>query len=255
YRGMRTLIIGVDRLDYSKGLGERLSGFEHYLTTNPDMASKVLFLQIAPTSRAGVPAYQAQREILFSQAGRINATWADIDHAPVLCLNRHFSRAELAGAYRAARVGLVTPLRDGMNLVAKEYVAAQDPEDPGVLILSRFAGAARQMRSALVVNPYDTAEVAGALAHALAMPRAERRSRWRSLMDGVASDDVHAWRDDFLSALENVREPPVRRPASANGQLTPLHALERRAGPKRLRVLRPGAPDDGAVGGWPARSA
>ena len=213
YRGPRSLIIGVDRLDYSKGLSERLAGFEAYLTSHPEMAPKVLYLQIAPTSRPDVSAYQVQRESLLAQAGRVNATWADIDYAPVLCLNRPFSRAELAGAYRAARVGLVTPLCDGMNLVAKEYVAAQDPEDPGVLVLSRFAGAARQMRAALIVNPYDRAELADALAQALAMPREERLRRWRALMDGVARDDVNAWRDDFLTALEGVARgrPLIRR--------------------------------------------
>ncbi len=151
----RSLIVGVDRLDYSKGLPERLLGFEHFLQNHPDMVRKVLYLQIAPSSREGVEAYQALRSDVLALAGRINATWADIDHAPMLCVNRNYDRAELAGIYRAARIGLVTPLRDGMNLVAKEYVAAQDPDDPGVLILSRFAGAAEQMTEAMIVNPYS----------------------------------------------------------------------------------------------------
>ena len=151
----RSLIVGVDRLDYSKGLPERLLGFEHFLQNHPDMVRKVLYLQIAPSSREEVEAYQALRSDVLALAGRINATWADIDHAPMLCVNRNYDRAELAGIYRAARIGLVTPLRDGMNLVAKEYVAAQDPDDPGVLILSRFAGAAEQMTDAMIVNPYS----------------------------------------------------------------------------------------------------
>ncbi len=121
----RSLIVGVDRLDYAKGLPERLEGFEHYLRTHPDMVRKVLYLQIAPSSRAEVEAYQTLRANVLALAGRINATWAEVDHAPVLYVNRNLSRAELAGVYRASRVGLVTPLRDGMNLVAKEYVASQ----------------------------------------------------------------------------------------------------------------------------------
>jgi trehalose 6-phosphate synthase len=197
----RSLVVGVDRLDYSKGLPERLRGFEHYLGAHPDMVRKVLYLQIAPSSRQGVEAYQALRAEVLTLAGRINAEWAEIDHAPVLCVNRNFSRAELAGVYRAARVGLVTPLRDGMNLVAKEYVAAQAPEDPGVLVLSRFAGAAEQMKDALIVNPYAREELAEALAEALAMDRLERIRRWEALMGGVARDDVIWWRDAFIAAL------------------------------------------------------
>jgi trehalose 6-phosphate synthase len=210
----RSLIVGVDRLDYSKGLPERLLGFERYLQDHPDMVRKVLYLQIAPSSREGVDAYQALRANVLALAGRINAAWAEMDHAPVLYANRNYSRAELAGIYRAARVGLVTPLRDGMNLVAKEYVAAQDPADPGVLVLSRFAGAARQMKDALIVNPYAPEELADAIGAALAMPLDERRRRWESLMAGVARDDVRAWRADFVAALESAAatsEPEAER--------------------------------------------
>jgi trehalose 6-phosphate synthase len=213
----RQLIVGVDRLDYSKGLPERLLGFERYLKDHPDMVRKVLYLQVAPSSREGVEAYQTLRARVLALAGDINATWADMDHAPVLCVNRNYSRAELAGIYRAARVGLVTPLRDGMNLVAKEYVAAQDPADPGVLILSRFAGAARQMKEALIVNPYAAEEIAEAINEALGMPHQERRRRWESLMDGVVRDDVRAWRDRFVAALEASQsdaEPASERPRS-----------------------------------------
>jgi trehalose 6-phosphate synthase len=204
----RSLIVGVDRLDYSKGIPERLEGFEQYLSDHPDMVRKVLYLQIAPSSRADVEAYQTLRANVLALAGRINATWAEMDHAPVLCVNRNYSREELAGIYRAARVGLVTPLRDGMNLVAKEYVAAQDPADPGVLILSRFAGAARQMKDALIVNPYCREELADAIGAAIAMPRAERLRRWQGLMEGVVRDDVGAWRDSFLAALQDARHAP-----------------------------------------------
>jgi trehalose 6-phosphate synthase len=211
----RSLIVGVDRMDYAKGLEERLLGFEHFLERRSDMVRKVIYLQIAPTSREDVEAYQDLRIRVLALSGRINAVWADIDHTPLQCVNRNYSRAELAGIYRAARVGLVTPLRDGMNLVAKEYVAAQDPADPGVLILSRFAGAASQMADALIVNPYSRDEVAGALESALVMDLAERRKRWERLMAGVRHDSVDAWRDRFLDALMATQAPEAERPRRA----------------------------------------
>jgi trehalose 6-phosphate synthase len=235
----RSLIVGVDRLDYSKGLPERLLGFERYLQDHPDMVRKVLYLQIAPSSREGVEAYQALRANVLALAGQINAEWAEMDHAPMLCVNRNYSRAELAGIYRAARIGLVTPLRDGMNLVAKEYVAAQAPEDPGVLVLSRFAGAARQMKDALIVNPYAPEELADALHEALAMALPDRRRRWESLMAGVVRDDVRAWRDDFVSALEAARGPTSELPTSTGG------------GPDRGRFVPPRGPGSAiSTAGW-----
>jgi trehalose 6-phosphate synthase len=212
----RSLIVGVDRLDYSKGIPERLEGFEQFLQDHPEVVRKVIYLQVAPSSREQVEAYQALRANVLALAGRINATWAEMDHAPMLFVNRNYSRAELAGIYRAAKVGLVTPLRDGMNLVAKEYVAAQDPDDPGVLILSRFAGAAQQMKDALIVNPYSREELADAIGVALAMPREERAMRWRALMAGVVRDDVTAWREAFIGALTAARRgPDSERPQRA----------------------------------------
>ncbi len=202
----RHLIVGVDRLDYSKGLEERFLGFEHFLSDNPDMRREVLMLQIAPVSRESVEAYQEIRGRLDALSGRINGEFADIDWAPLRYVNRNYRRDELAGIYAVARVGLVTPLRDGMNLVAKEFVAAQNPDDPGVLVLSRFAGAARQMREALLVNPNSPEEIAEALKRALAMERTERIRRWRALFDGVQRNDVTAWRDSFVSALSNPEE-------------------------------------------------
>jgi trehalose 6-phosphate synthase len=209
----RHLIVGVDRLDYSKGLEERFLGFERFLTENPDMRREVLMLQIAPVSRESVEAYQQIRERLDSLSGRINGAFADVDWAPVRYVNKNYRRDELAGIYGAARVGLVTPLRDGMNLVAKEYVASQNPEDPGVLILSRFAGAARQMKDALLINPNSAEEVADALRRALAMDKAERVRRWSSLFETVKREDVTAWRDAFVQALAGVHEA---RPALAS---------------------------------------
>jgi len=219
----RSLIVGVERLDYSKGLEERLLGFEQYLQDNPEMARQVLYLQIAPISREDVEAYQQLRERVWSLAGRINAAWADMDSNPVQCVQRNFSRAELAGIYRAARVGLVTPMRDGMNLVAKEYVAAQDPSDPGVLVLSRFAGAARQMTDALIVNPFSREELAEAIKRALEMPRPERIARWERMMAALRRDDVQAWRDSFIRSLRYARESVVfanerPRPTSLNDE-------------------------------------
>jgi trehalose 6-phosphate synthase len=247
----RQLIVGVDRLDYSKGLPERLLGFERYLKDHPDMVRKVLYLQVAPSSREGVEAYQALRARVLALAGDINATWAEMDHAPVLCVNRNYSRAELAGIYRAARVGLVTPLRDGMNLVAKEYVAAQNPADPGVLILSRFAGAARQMKDALIVNPYAAEEIAEAINEALGMPLHERRRRWESLMDGVVRDDVRAWRDRFVAALEASRSNP--EPASERPRSAPLvvggRVLSAPSGSPELGPL-PGPDSAASTPGW-----
>jgi trehalose 6-phosphate synthase len=206
HTAFRSMIVGVERLDYSKGLEERLLGFEQFLHDNPDMARRVLYLQIAPTSREDVEAYQDLRARIWALAGRINAAWADMDWAPIQYVNKNHSRAELAGIYRAARVGLVTPLRDGMNLVAKEYVAAQDPADPGVLVLSRFAGAVRQMEEAVIVNPFSREELADGLKRALNMELKERVRRWEQLMDGLRREDVKAWRDSFVAALEATRE-------------------------------------------------
>jgi trehalose 6-phosphate synthase len=206
HTAFRSLIVGVDRLDYSKGLEERFAGFEHFLADNPEVRREVLFLQIAPVSREGVEAYQEIRARLDSLSGRINGEYADIDWNPVRYVNKNYRRDELAGVYRAARVGLVTPLRDGMNLVAKEFVAAQDPEDPGVLILSRFAGAANQLRQALMVNPNSPEEIADALKRALAMELPERIARWTQMFETVTRDDVSAWRDAYVSALSGVRE-------------------------------------------------
>ena len=213
----RDLLVGVERLDYSKGLEERLAGFERFLSDHPEAARQVLYLQVAPTSREDVGAYQDLRARIEAMAGRINAEWSDMDWSPIQYVNRSFSRAELAGVYRAAKACLVTPLRDGMNLVAKEYVAAQNPEDPGVLILSRFAGAARQMTDALIVNPFSREELCEAIARALAMPQPERVRRWESLMDGVRRFDVRVWRDSFVEALKAARqaEPISERPLPA----------------------------------------
>jgi trehalose 6-phosphate synthase len=197
----------VDRLDYSKGLEERFLGFEHFLAHNPDLRRDIQMLQIAPLSRDAVEAYQEIRGRLDALSGRINGEYSDVDWTPLRYVNHTYRRDELAGIYAAARVGLVTPLRDGMNLVAKEFVAAQDPDDPGVLVLSRFAGAARQLTEALLVNPNSREEVGDALRQALTMDRVERVRRWRNLQASVEQHDVHAWRDNFVETLRGADEP------------------------------------------------
>lgn len=203
----RKLIVGVDRLDYSKGLEQRLLGYEQFLESHPDRRAEVLLLQVTPISRDEVDAYQDIRGRLDALAGRINGQYAEMDWQPIRYLNRTYRRDQLAGIYRAARVGLVTPLRDGMNLVAKEYVAAQNPDDPGVLILSRFAGAAEQMGEALLVNPFSREELSEAIHRALTMPLEERQRKWALLMQVVRDTDVGIWRDDFVASLIAVERP------------------------------------------------
>jgi trehalose 6-phosphate synthase len=213
--GGRDMIVGVDRLDYSKGLEERFNGYERFLVAHPEERKEVFLLQIAPPSRVSVETYRRIRATLEGLAGRINGQYADVDWVPIRYVNQGYPRDVLAGIYRAAKIGLVTPLRDGMNLVAKEYVAAQDPEDPGVLILSRFAGAAAQMGDALLVNPFSADEVADAIYQAQRMPRTERLRRWETLMAGVTAQDVQWWTDTLLDALEATPLPTLTEPADA----------------------------------------
>ena len=199
----RMLAIGVDRLDYSKGLPERFHGFERYLQRHPDQKGSLTYLQIAPVSRGDVGEYQQLRNQLEQIAGHINGGHAEPDWTPLRYVNRNFPHATLTGFYRSARVGLVTPLRDGMNLVAKEYVASQDPENPGVLVLSLLAGAAQEMDQALLVNPHDLDGVADAIATAATMPLERRKERWHAMMEHLRKHDIHAWRRDYLQALES----------------------------------------------------
>jgi trehalose 6-phosphate synthase len=201
--GKRKLIIGVDRLDYSKGLPERFAAFEALLERHPGSHRQVVFLQIASPTRTGVRAYQEIRQHLEQAAGHINGRFAEPDWTPIRYINRGFSRGMLMGYFRVARIGLVTPVRDGMNLVAKEFTAAQDPADPGALVLSELAGAAAELGdSALLVNPFDTVGVADAILTAAEMPLAERRERHRTMMAVLRANDIHAWRRRFLEALD-----------------------------------------------------
>jgi len=198
----RKLAIGVDRLDYSKGLPERFHGFERYLTRYPQQKGSMTFLQIAPVSRGSVAEYRSLRSELERLAGHINGGHAEADWTPLRYVNQNYAHSTLTGFYREAAVGLVTPLRDGMNLVAKEYVASQDPDDPGVLVLSLLAGAADELKQALLVNPHDLDGVADAIATAANMPRGERIERWQAMMQHLREHDINRWRRDYLQALE-----------------------------------------------------
>jgi trehalose 6-phosphate synthase len=202
----RRLILGVDRLDYSKGLVERFRAYERFLESHPDSLNRVSFIQIAPLSRADGLAYVAIRRELEQTAGRINGRFADTDWTPIRYLNRNFPHDVLMAFMRNAPVGLVTPLRDGMNLVAKEFVAAQDPSDPGVLILSNLAGAALELPAALQVNPYDCNGMAEALDQALHMPLVERRERHGAMLEALSRNDIDAWHSRFLDCLREAAQ-------------------------------------------------
>jgi trehalose 6-phosphate synthase len=200
----RRLMIGVDRLDYSKGLVERFKAYERFLETHPENQNRVSFLQIAPLSRSDVRAYADIRRELEQTTGRTNGRFADTDWTPIRYLNRNFPHDVLMGFMRAALIGIVTPVRDGMNLVAKEFVAAQDPADPGVLILSTMAGAARELTSALMVNPYDSRGMAHAIQQAFNMPLAERRDRHQAMLEVIERNSISAWHTSFVDTLESV---------------------------------------------------
>ena len=199
--GGNRLVLGVDRLDYSKGIPDRIKAFERFLENCEEWRGKVTFLQITPKSRSEVREYGEIEEEVTGLIGRVNGRFGDAAWTPIRYVNRSYSRTVLAGLYRAADVAFVTPLRDGMNLVAKEYVAAQDPEEPGVLILSEFAGAARELDQALIVNPHETDAVAAALKRALEMPSEERRRRHAPMAAHLLKNDISKWAEDYLQIL------------------------------------------------------
>ncbi|HEY5665234.1 MAG TPA: trehalose-6-phosphate synthase [Gammaproteobacteria bacterium] len=202
----RKLIIGVDRLDYSKGLELRFRAFEKLLARYPAVRGEVSLLQIAPPTRAGVRTYDTIRELLEQAAGNVNGKYADIDWVPIRYLNQAFDRRVLMSLYRLASVGLVTPIRDGMNLVAKEFVASQDPEDPGMLVLSTLAGASSELSAAVLVNPYDRDGVADGMATAIEMPLGERKERHQQMIKVLKKNDIHAWCKRFLTSLTEVAD-------------------------------------------------
>jgi trehalose 6-phosphate synthase len=205
----RAMVIGVDRLDYSKGLVQRMDAFERFLAVYPDWRGRVTYLQITPKSRAETQEDADMEHTISEAAGRINGTYGEVAWTPIRYVNRAYSRSVLAGLYRSARAALVTPLRDGMNLVAKEYIAAQDPADPGVLILSRFAGAAAELTAALLINPYDPEAVATSISHALSMPLEERRTRHQAMFRLISESDLKSWGNCFLAALTKDADQPL----------------------------------------------
>ncbi len=214
------LVLGVDRMDPTKGLLQRLAGFRRLLETRPDWRRRATMLQVAAESRKEVSAYRDLRLDLDREAGAINSEWGEADWTPLRVLAHGGSRDTMAGFMREARVGLVTPLRDGMNLVAKEYVAAQDAQDPGVLVLSRFAGAAEQLTSALLVNPHDPDELADALDRALCMPLSERQDRWQANWGVLEGTSAVGWGRGFVAALLRCAAPAKIRlaPMDASGE-------------------------------------
>jgi trehalose 6-phosphate synthase len=206
------LVLGVDRLDYSKGLINRVRAFDRLLEIQPALKRQVALLQVAVPSRGNIRAYRELKAELAALVTEVNGRHGEVDWTPIRYLNKGFSQLTLAGFYRTAHVGLVTPLHDGMNLVAKEYVAAQNPLDPGVLVLSSFAGAAKELDAALLVNPHNTDEMASQIARALAMGLDERRERWQRMVTKLRRASVQTWFSDFLETLTAVRRAPVIPP-------------------------------------------
>ncbi|RME38225.1 MAG: trehalose-6-phosphate synthase [Deltaproteobacteria bacterium] len=197
----RQLILGIDRLDYTKGLRERFLAFEKALEICPDMRGHSSLLQIVVPSRTDVPEYQRHKEMLDREVGRINSRFGEAGWVPIHYLYRSLDPVQLLAHYRACEIALITPLRDGMNLVAKEYCACS-LDNNGVLILSEFAGAADQMgRDALLVNPYDIDATAEAICRAFHMPQEERQQRMRRLRQDLRRHDVHRWVELFLRHL------------------------------------------------------
>ena len=198
----RKFIVGVDRLDYSKGLELRFRGYETLLERYPAAHGNVVYLQIAPPTRTGVRTYESIREELERAAGNINGRFAEIDWVPIRYLNRGYPRERLMSILRLADVGVVTPIRDGMNLVAKEFVASQNPDDPGMPVISTLCGAADELDAAVLVNPYDRQGVADGLQSAIAMPVAERRERYQTMIDVLRRNDIHEWCRRFVESLQ-----------------------------------------------------
>jgi trehalose 6-phosphate synthase len=203
--GGSKLLIGVDRLDYSKGIIHRLEAYGHFLETEPAWREKVTLLQITPKSREEIPEYSDMVRTVNELVGDVNGRFGEAGWTPLRYVNRSYSRTELAGLFRMSAAALVTPLRDGMNLVAKEYVAAQDPEDPGVLILSQFAGAAAELDQALIVNPHETEGMAAAIKTAVEMPLDERRQRHAAMYATVEHNSIDRWAETFLARLADTR--------------------------------------------------
>lgn len=206
--GAEHIVLGVDRLDYTKGIIERLAAYERFLEQNPDFRGRVSLVQIAVPSRTGVDEYRALRRQIDESVGRITGRFSFGGWIPLRYLYRALTPEALAAYYGAADVALVTPLRDGMNLVAKEYVASRISED-GALILSEFAGAAKTLTDAIIVNPFDIEKMADCIRMSLVMPEAEKRVRMHGLQQRVRERDIHWWCDSFVGSLGRISRAPV----------------------------------------------
>jgi trehalose 6-phosphate synthase len=227
------LAIGVDRLDYSKGLVNRIKAFDRMWSLHPALARTVSLLQIATPSRGAIEAYGNLQSELAKLVSDVNGRHGEVDWTPIRYLNKGFSQTVLSGLYRTAQVGVVTPLHDGMNLVAKEYVAAQNPADPGVLVLSKFAGAANELDTALIVNPHDIDGMARTIATALYMPLNERRMRWEAMMAKLRAGSIQRWFADFVNALQETQadKTAATPPMPERPTLWPLRSVNGGARP------------------------
>jgi trehalose 6-phosphate synthase/phosphatase len=224
--GNLKLLVGVDRLDYTKGIPRRLLAFERMLETHPELRERVRLVQVAVPSRTNVEAYQDFRSVVDGLVGRINGDFGTPRWVPVHYIYRGLSESELVALYRAADVMLVTPLRDGMNLVAKEFVASRIDGD-GVLVLSEFAGASWELPEAVQVNPYDVDATAESCYRALSMAEEERRTRLGPLRTRVATYDVHRWATTFLEQLETITRPAPAAPTPAGAHAAHRELLTR----------------------------
>jgi trehalose 6-phosphate synthase/phosphatase len=233
--GGRHILLGVDRLDYTKGIPRRLHAVERLLEREPDLRDRIRCIQVAVPSRGEVDSYQKFKRQVEERVGRINGKCGTLRSTPVHYIHRSVSMRHLVALYCATDVMLVTPLRDGMNLVAKEFVASRVDED-GVLMLSEFAGAAAELDGAVVVNPYDVDAVAENIQRALSTPLAERRARMRMLRRRVLSHDIHAWAETFIQQLSEVRPAAGPLPAPRH-EPSLLSALDRAQRSGRLRLL------------------
>ena len=196
--------VGVDRVDYTKGIIERFRGIEHFLEMHPAYHRRFAFVQIGAPSRTHIPRYQQFLDEVTAEAERINARFQSGKWTPIVLLRRHHSHREISRYYRAASVCLVTSLHDGMNLVAKEFIASREDEQ-GVLILSTFAGAARQLPDALLVNPYDVRQLADAISRSLEMSEEEQATRMRRMRENIREHNVYRWAASLLSDLTEIR--------------------------------------------------
>ncbi len=192
----RNIILGLDRLDYTKGILDRLKAYEHFLDQNPEYKEKVVLVQIASPSRNKIDEYCKMKKEIDEAVGNINGRFGNEEWTPVMYFSRKMTQQSLLAYYKAADVSLLTPLRDGMNLIAKEYTASKD--DDGVLILSEFAGAAEELQEALLVNPFNIQETADVIKTAVEMPLEEKKQRFQSLKKKVKDHDAEWWLDNFL---------------------------------------------------------